>query len=116
MQEWERGLINLIINMKEQILKEIHYLEDRIEQANDVYDSKDIRVSFFDSLHVTLCHYLLHIDIINNDSFIETYKEILRVESFSTDDLGREKQNVLNNANSTLIIETWSNFELFISF
>ena len=102
--------------MKEQILKEIHYLSDKIEKVNATYNSKDIRVSFFDSLHVTLCHYLLHIEIINASSFEEIYKEILNIKSFNNNDLKRERQNIINNANSTLIIESWSNFELFVSF
>lgn len=102
--------------MNKEILNEIHYLQELINTLEKEINYKDIRLSIFDGFHAILCHYLLERKLKDNILLIETYRTIFKDPRLGTKHLQTQIQNQINGANSKLILETWSNFELFISY
>jgi hypothetical protein len=102
--------------MKKEILSEIHYLQDKITTLKSEFSFKDIRISVFDGFHAILCNYLFERNDKDNSMLIETFREIFNDEKLSAANLKTQIQNHINITNAQLIIESWSNFELFISY
>lgn len=102
--------------MKDEVLSEIVGIRSKISEYEKKYDPRDIRISFLDGIHSILCHYFLHLEMTDNKLFEDSYLKIFQIDSFPIGALKIQKQNWFNSSNSTLIIDSWSNFELFISY
>ena len=99
--------------IKDITLAEIRYLQNFICEISKVYQKEDIRISIFDGLYTNLCQYYVMIDLNTSAHFHKGYQEILN-NRFSNY-LETAKKNNLNLSNSSLLIHSWSTFELFIS-
>lgn len=101
--------------MKNQIKIELRTLKDQIDNYHRRFGENDIRSSFLDGYFESLITYFCAYYHLDEEDIIERYYEIYQRNDFKRDDLVISLQGQRNVLNSGLIINCWSNFELFIS-
>lgn len=101
--------------MREHIIIELRELIDQKSNYQERFGFNDIRTGFingyFQILRTYFCAYYHTI----SDDIIEKYREIYQIDNFDTNQLSWHLQSHRNLLNSFLIINTWSNFELFLT-
>lgn len=102
--------------MRNKILNEIHDTVEILGKLEKIYSDDDIRKSFYDGHFTFLCGYLINYDWVINEKNISPYDEILNCQELKRNEINENIKTFRNLSNSTLIIHSWSNFELLISF
>nr|NQU91505.1 hypothetical protein [Bacteroidota bacterium] len=88
---------------------------DRINDFHKRFGENDIRSSFLDGYFQILRTYYCAYYHLESDDILEKYFEIYQKKDIKKGDLGLHIQGHKNLLNSFLVINCWSNFELFIS-
>lgn len=101
--------------MKKEILSEIQSLIDQINTNHKKYGENDIRASFFDGYFQTLRTYYTAYFHLESEDILDKYREIYPAYEIKRENLLLHFQGHKNLLNSFLIINSWSNFELFIT-
>lgn len=99
--------------LRSEIIKSKQILEEHCQQ----YPTEDIRIGFFDGHLGFLNHYYNCYTFLQSDLFIDNYAEVFNIQNLSEneDTIRSERTNQLYYLNSQLLINSWSNFELFIT-
>ncbi|WP_370409025.1 hypothetical protein [Tenacibaculum dicentrarchi] len=100
--------------LKSTILNEIHSIEKTTKEFCNRFHFEDIRISIMDGFYANICRYYTLLDLEKTEIFYKSYQDILRVQNVEKY-LERHRINHCNISNSSLIVNTWSEFELFIS-
>ncbi len=101
--------------MKEEILIELRSLITQIHDYQEKFGSDDIRTSYLDGYFEILKNYFFAYFHIIEKGTLNKYQELYQSFDISWDDLSPHIQNQKQGLNSNLIINCWSDFELFIS-
>ena len=101
--------------MRNLIKIELRTLIDQIDNYHERFGGNDIRTSFLDGYFESLITYFCGYYHLDEEDIIERYYEIYQRNDFNRDDLAIQLQGQRNVLNSGLIINCWSNFELFIT-
>lgn len=101
--------------MKDQIQIELRLLIDQINEYHKRFGENDIRSSFLDGYFQILRTYYCAYFQFESDDILEKYYEIYQKRDFNKKDILIHIQGHKNLLNSSLIINCWSNFELFIT-
>jgi hypothetical protein len=101
--------------MKDQILQELRALIEIINTYKVKYGEDDIRPSFFDGYFQIIRTFYAAYFHLDSDDILEKYHEIYPDRIIARADISVHLQGHKNLLNSFLIINCWSNFELFIT-
>jgi hypothetical protein len=101
--------------MKKLILDELHLLIKEITSNRKIYGDNDIRPAFYDGYFQILRTFYCAYYQLDTFNIVNQYYEIYEVKKFNEKQLVLSFQGHRNLLNSFLIINCWSNFELFIS-
>jgi hypothetical protein len=101
--------------MKKQIISELQSTIEVIDTYHKSFGSDDIRSSFVDGYFQILRTYYLAYYHIDSEDILIRYSEIYPKVEIKRENLAIHFQNQKNLLNSFLIINCWSNFELFIT-
>lgn len=101
--------------MRQKILTELRSLLVQIENYHDKFGANDIRSSFLDGYFEILKNYYFAYYQLDEKETLEKYIEIYQRDYLTKDDLTNHVNNQKQGLNSTLIVNCWSNFELFIT-
>lgn len=101
--------------MKEKLISEFEALIKKIEDSKSRFGDKDIRTSFLDGYFQILRTYYCAYYHLESEDIVKRYSEIYRQDNIDKKNLELHFQGHRNLLNSFLIINCWSNFELFIT-
>ncbi len=101
--------------MKEAILEELRCLIGQIREFHNRFGSNDIRSSFIDGYFEILKNYYFGYFQFDEIDTLNIYQEIYQDYNIVQDDLEPHIQNQKQGHNINLIVNCWSNFELFIT-
>lgn len=101
--------------MKNQIHIELKLLINQINEYHVKFGENDIRSSFLDGYFQVLRTYYCSFFHLESNDILEKYHEIYERDNFGFADIGIHLQGHKNLLNSFLVINCWSNFELFIT-
>lgn len=101
--------------MREQIKIELRILMTQIDQFRNRFGDNDIRPAFLDGyFEILKTFYCAYYQIEENDILCK-YQEIYDRTDFDKNAISQQLLGQKNILNSFLIINSWSNFELFIT-
>jgi hypothetical protein len=101
--------------MKGLIITELNQLLLQIPAAEKRFGADDIRTGFLDGHFSMLRGYYCAYFQIDSQDILLRYHEIYKKTDFTMADIAHQRQGHKNILNSFLIIQSWSNFELFIT-
>lgn len=97
------------------MILELNNTKQIIKTLQQRFSFDDIRVTFFDGHFFFIKRYYDVYIHLQTDLFLENCKKIFNNPNLTQNDLDIEKLAYLNYLNSQLLINSWSNFELFIT-
>ncbi|PKP33281.1 MAG: hypothetical protein CVT99_02175 [Bacteroidetes bacterium HGW-Bacteroidetes-16] len=101
--------------MREQLKTELRLLIIQIDQFRERFGDNDIRPGFLDEyFEIVKTFFCAYYQIEEND-ILDKYHEIYGRNDFDKNDILGPLQGQRNILNSFLIINCWSNFELFVT-
>lgn len=101
--------------MREDIKIELRLLIDQINRFHEIYGENDIRASYLDGYFEILKTFFCAFYHLEEDDIMQKYFEIYQRDNFERKDILQQLQGQKNVLNSSLVINCWSNFELFIT-
>jgi hypothetical protein len=101
--------------MRELLQIELRTLIEQITKYHERFGENDIRSSYLDGYFQILRTYYCAYFHLDSDDILLKYYEIYQRDNFTKDDLVIHLIGHKNLLNSFLVINCWSNFELFIA-
>lgn len=103
------------MKLEEKILIKLRETREYCYGLTGTFEDKDIRISFFDGYHSILSFYYCSLIYNNSDLYVQNMREVYNRRDILKEDLKKNLQSFRNLVNSKFLIDTWSNFELFIT-